>query len=422
MDSVIAKALHEAESLGIKGKDTTPFLLAKVKELTKGESLRANIALVENNAKIGARIAVDLKARARLYSTRATSAHSTKRPFIMGGAVLDITCTSSVARSDMLNTSTIGTVAQVPGGVGRNIVHACVLASTADSAPLFFTLLGTDAAAQTLEDQLKSLGLELSLVQRVPGAGSAVYSAIFEKSGELVAAVADMAVLETPFALDLASLSRTSVVAFDGNLHMPSVDSVAQYARSKQLAVLFEPTSLHKCLRVFDGDLWKKVDFVTPDRAEARCMAQYIAAHGLGTELGILTIAPTLDTASFAPELEWMQTLLSVFPNVLLKCGSRGVLVGTRRSGTRNCTLGKRNQDSTTVSHVAPTRPVSVVNVSGAGDSMVGVLLAGLAQRVFPTYIGHGDLLGLVQSGVKAAEMTVESDGISALISPSLLC
>ncbi len=58
IDEAIRCALAEAEAAGIKGKETTPFLLAKVKELTGGESLSSNIALVLNNARLAARIAV----------------------------------------------------------------------------------------------------------------------------------------------------------------------------------------------------------------------------------------------------------------------------------------------------------------------------------------------------------------------------
>lgn len=58
--SVIQSALKEAEENNIHGKDTTPFLLAKVKELTEGKSLDANIELVKNNAVVGAKIAVSL--------------------------------------------------------------------------------------------------------------------------------------------------------------------------------------------------------------------------------------------------------------------------------------------------------------------------------------------------------------------------
>lgn len=56
--SIIDQALAEANQNGIHGKEVTPFLLGKVKELTEGKSLDANIALVKNNAKVGAAIAV----------------------------------------------------------------------------------------------------------------------------------------------------------------------------------------------------------------------------------------------------------------------------------------------------------------------------------------------------------------------------
>ena len=54
----INDAIIEAEINKIKGKESTPFLLAKVKELTKGKSLDANIQLVYNNAKLAAEVAV----------------------------------------------------------------------------------------------------------------------------------------------------------------------------------------------------------------------------------------------------------------------------------------------------------------------------------------------------------------------------
>lgn len=61
MDGVIKEALRECEEQGIKGKRITPFLLSKVKDLTEGASLEANIKLVLHNAEIGAKIAVGLE-------------------------------------------------------------------------------------------------------------------------------------------------------------------------------------------------------------------------------------------------------------------------------------------------------------------------------------------------------------------------
>ncbi len=54
----IEQALREAEQQGIIGKAVTPFVLARVKDITGGASLTANVALVVNNARVGAEIAV----------------------------------------------------------------------------------------------------------------------------------------------------------------------------------------------------------------------------------------------------------------------------------------------------------------------------------------------------------------------------
>ena len=57
INAVIDKALAEMDEKGIKGKECTPFLLAKVAEITGGDSLAANIKLVYNNAAVGTEIA-----------------------------------------------------------------------------------------------------------------------------------------------------------------------------------------------------------------------------------------------------------------------------------------------------------------------------------------------------------------------------
>ena len=58
--TAIEEALKAAEEKGIHGKDTTPFLLAKVKELTGDASFKANVRLALNNAKAGAKVAYHL--------------------------------------------------------------------------------------------------------------------------------------------------------------------------------------------------------------------------------------------------------------------------------------------------------------------------------------------------------------------------
>jgi pseudouridine-5'-phosphate glycosidase len=60
LESVIDAALMEAESQGIEGSATTPFLLNRIAQETEGASLDANVALLENNAAVAAEIAIAL--------------------------------------------------------------------------------------------------------------------------------------------------------------------------------------------------------------------------------------------------------------------------------------------------------------------------------------------------------------------------
>ncbi len=60
INKAIDDAIEEAKKQGIKGKETTPFLLAKIKDITGGSSLAANIQLVYNNVRLAAKIAAEL--------------------------------------------------------------------------------------------------------------------------------------------------------------------------------------------------------------------------------------------------------------------------------------------------------------------------------------------------------------------------
>ncbi len=57
LDGHVRRALADAADHGVRGKDVTPFLLARIAEATGGASLKANLALLENNARTAARIA-----------------------------------------------------------------------------------------------------------------------------------------------------------------------------------------------------------------------------------------------------------------------------------------------------------------------------------------------------------------------------
>ena len=60
INKAIEEAVKEADEKGIKGKETTPFLLSKIKDITGGDSLETNIKLVYNNARLASKLAVEL--------------------------------------------------------------------------------------------------------------------------------------------------------------------------------------------------------------------------------------------------------------------------------------------------------------------------------------------------------------------------
>uniref|UniRef100_A0A6E8VHV6 Pseudouridine-5'-phosphate glycosidase n=1 Tax=Anopheles coluzzii TaxID=1518534 RepID=A0A6E8VHV6_ANOCL len=74
MNAVIAQALGDAERKGIYGKEVTPFILSAVSQLTRGKSLESNMALIKNNARVAAEIAVEL---ARIENGSSTPAKQT---------------------------------------------------------------------------------------------------------------------------------------------------------------------------------------------------------------------------------------------------------------------------------------------------------------------------------------------------------
>lgn len=68
IEDAIRRSVEEADLKELAGAELTPFLLERIQKLTNGASLKANIALIKNNAQIGARIAVAL-AKKPLHNT-----------------------------------------------------------------------------------------------------------------------------------------------------------------------------------------------------------------------------------------------------------------------------------------------------------------------------------------------------------------
>jgi pseudouridylate synthase / pseudouridine kinase len=253
IEIVIEAAVKDCERQGIIGKDVTPYLLQRVMEVTKGRSLSANIALIKNNARVGAEIAVALAAldhpsqfqppntapgnngeTLSANTIKNTTADATADILVIGSMAVDLTCTLPKVSSDalQLHTSHPAKIHTSAGGVAHNVALAA--SYTTSSSVRLVTALGSDPEGIWLREYAHNAGLD---VRFVPGhSGTARYVAIHDKHGELLTAAADMRIIEGLNESDLRMEIRRAKpkwLAFDGNLSSSSGRGILDEAKSE---------------------------------------------------------------------------------------------------------------------------------------------------------------------------------------------
>lgn len=215
VEDAIQEVLKEADELNISGRDVTPFILKRVSEKTKGDSLKSNTALVKGNANVGADIAVAItKARSRrnndknifpsaeiiqrdvstIANTKSESVSALQsRVIVMGGAVIDLVAKPKTGSSLILGTSNPGICKECDGGVGRNIAEVL---SRLGIQPALLSAVGSDTRGSSLVQRLTNeLGIE-TRIDVVEDSNTATYLALLDSNGDLHTAIADMDVLQ----------------------------------------------------------------------------------------------------------------------------------------------------------------------------------------------------------------------------------
>ncbi|MCD5313875.1 PfkB family carbohydrate kinase [Kineosporia babensis] len=225
--------------------------------------------------------------------------------------------------------------------------------------------IGDDGAGQGLLAGLRARGIGTAHVAVLPGETTAQYVALLGADGELVMGAAVMAVLDriTVEQLRAAWPSDESEWVFcDGNLPAP----VLQEALGKPNPVAFDAVSTHKVLRL-PRDL-SGLALLSCNRQEARAWA---AHHGVPR--------PSDDRA---------------MASVLLEAGADAVLLTRGVQGLVVAGPG--------VLAELPAVPAQPIDVTGAGDALIGGTLAGLVRGA--------DLIEAAQAGAERAARTVESE------------
>ena len=165
IDEAIMTALKEAEKLNIKGKKVTPFLLEKINNITKGNSLKSNIALITNNAKTSAKIAVELKKlQAETKPQKPTRIFlpenlCTKQVSLIGGINLDSTYKLTDEKTLHLKGVTQPVRASsCLGGVARNMAEALIRLGASET--ILLSSVGDDVAGKYVTEQSKLIGFD----------------------------------------------------------------------------------------------------------------------------------------------------------------------------------------------------------------------------------------------------------------------
>jgi len=450
VEVAIQSALKEAEEQQIEGQAVTPFLLQRIKEITGGTSLQSNIALVKNNAAVGAKIAVELATLQRQapptpsYSRGARS----DRPEISEeradqqeiSAEVQYWISKSSQKDDIekrLAEQGWGASSwdQISGADFRPqapisgkreakvlVVGGCVEDVQGVSANAYVqatsnpgrvkstyggvgrniaegiarigedvrlvSVVGSDQAGMALIAHCSSLPhLDATGVRVVEGQTTARFLAICNQDGDLEGAIADMEVMKYLEAGQNGwSLGEVRMVVADGNPPIPSLLSLAAEAAQKGIPLFFEPTSVPKAMAAAKGGLLPHVTFTTPNVAEVKAMVQGLGQHK-------------------AEGLE-VEQLISVLLDagvgvVIVTDGPRGVYFGTLDGFT----------GQPAVLRFEPEEVASelIVSTTGAGDSFAAGFIAATVRGA--------PMDEAVALGLKAASLTLQSEkAISPLL------
>ncbi|PUU77509.1 Indigoidine synthase A like protein-domain-containing protein [Tuber borchii] len=448
INKAISEAVEKARNKGVFGKDQTPYILNEIKEITKGASLPANIALVLSNARMGAQVARELVFTSPSSTSTLNFMPPATPPPIPPPTPINQSSTTIAAPEILvigslaipqLHTSNPTTTTETLGGVGKNVTLAAHLAGA--NARLV-SVVGKDLAGAWALEKLGALGMDVSGVRAVNGGVTARYVATNNSSGELFIAGADMRIFEGAQMGALAKgeiFKGAKVVCVDGNLSMEGLAEVVKATSELNIPLIFEPTSTSKSTRILSPTLpiypsTSAISLTTPNTHELTTMFTHTREIGMferedwwrvidNISIDSMFLNTQLSTRLNANLLEEgiIQSAVHLSPyfsRIMVKLGADGVvLVQLFHPATSSTSAalpsgaivsrGTGAVRGIAVRHF-PAEAISqedIVSVNGAGDTFLGAVLAGLA-KLGMNEVHLGEVISRPQ---KAACLTLRS-------------
>jgi len=326
--------LQEAEVAGIEGNDVTPFILKTVAEKTSGDSLRSNIALVKNNAKVGAKIATSISNMSTKEGSTKTTIQSSKLPprsrvVCVGGAVLDTVAKSNTEDELIIGTSNPGVIHQSDGGVGRNLAEVL---GRLGSKPVFYTAIGEDSCGQGIVSRLEEDSGVIITANVAKGCRTAQYLALLDHNRDLVGGVADMDVLSEIPIPRVKDLHGVEYLVLDSNGTVESVTKAAQNGVEAGCQICFEPTSVPKASMLSSVEFVECLNYIFPNEDELIAMAKEIADDELGLREETIITDDEYKMIKEAASIV-LSRMKAENAHIICTLGSRGVMLASKKDG-----------------------------------------------------------------------------------------
>ncbi|THC93255.1 hypothetical protein EYZ11_007274 [Aspergillus tanneri] len=343
----------------------------------------------------------------------------------------DYACTGETSKTPAPHTSNPAVISQSLGGVGHNVAIA---SHYLGSSVLFCSVAGDDLSGRAALSTLRTEGLTSQGVQILPasaGARTAQYVAVNDASKDLVVAMADMGIMELPeSALDfdgfwepMVARTKPQWVIVDANWNPEVLAKWVTVAQKYGARVAFEPVSAAKSRRLFGKATAAirpsacvpdhSISLAAPNQYELAAMymaarendlldsdgwwrivdAMGMSASGSSDRLVATTSASLVSQGIPQQSVQ----LLPLIPCILTKLGSQGVLV-TQLLRPGDARLTSPDSTPYILARAPPTDEVvggvymrlfppaavlaeeEIVSVNGAGDTLLGAVISGLAR------------------------------------------
>lgn len=427
-------ALKEARDQGVLGKEVTPFVLQRVNDITEGQSLQSNIALIKNNARVGSSIAVELCKIRKLKETNAVSGHNKlretpdlatewselQRPVVIGGSNVDFIATAETVIPEASNP---GQVRMSFGGVGRNLAECLARLGL---KPILVSAVGTDPLGVMLLKHCEELKMMTRGIYTSNVNHTATYSALMSQNGDYHMAVGDMNIHKVITPDNILAfeepIRHAPLVMLDSNISQEAIDHACSFCGENHIPVWFEPTCILKSQKPFLSEAWHNITYASPNLKELKSMNEAITKHEQERPKNI----PALHETEKEPSLDDILTqsvklcrpLMQHVHCVIVTLGKHGVLACRDTeadtpfpTSSQLNAIPTRQHNLVSARHFPSVGHVDIGNVTGAGDSLA-------ATMAFFIIRGHPPDL-CVKAGLLAAHLSLQSpDAIPITIDP----